>query len=209
MEKHPLNNISKDIKEVKTKKYLYHMVPDQMEGNLIHPLNKLKESENPKLREIYEKVIQKYQRKDRINIPEIQIPTLENTKWGDVIQLTPIHPEDLKKALELVGFENLKEMQFYQIDPDTLDPNLTTIYLYEDLPDEHPGNYTGFNSEKLSQHSIFPEETIIEYKKYLALHGKERMPFLFVNIPHYFVKDSIDVSKLPVLTVNFEKKHGN
>lgn len=81
------------------------------------------------------------------------------------------------------------------------DPNLTTIYLYEDLPDEHPENYANFDLEKLSQHSVLPEKTIVEYKKYLAEHGKESKPFLFVKVPHYFVKDSINVANLPVITI--------
>ena len=191
------------------KQYLYHRVPASLEGDVLHPLNKLKFSErvNPKLYEVYKKVIEKYQSEYRKSIPNIKIPTLQDATWGDVLQMSPIHPEDLKKALNSAGFETQEE-KFYQIDPDLLDAKLTTIYLYEDeIGDEDPENYTDLTQERLLKHSVVPQKTIDFYKKFKRDHPEKEFRLFFAHIPHAFYKGSIeDVSNLPVITVTASKK---
>ncbi len=184
------------------KKYLYHMVPDDMKSNeegrqVLYPLNMLKE----KFPGLYKIEIEKYAGTDnkRKTIPERIIPTLENAAWGDVIHLTAIHPEDLKKALVEAGFQP-REFKFYQIDPDSLDPEQTTIYLYKDDEEkESPESFTEYNPKKLQKHSVVPEAT----KKYYQgeVDKGKKKAFLFVRIPHIFHKGPIDVSNFPVIAV--------
>jgi hypothetical protein len=195
------------------KKYLYHHVPEKIEGDFIHPLNILKNSEDPKLQEIYKKVIEKYEGR-KLYAPDIDVPSLENTKWGDVVQMTPIHPDDLAQALKSAGFE-LKDKKFYQIDPDTLDLKLTKVYLYSDAyknPKDEVSDYVDYSPEKLAEHSILPEKVIENYKKeYKERKEKEGKDFdpdkfkmYFVEVPHYFYKGSIDVSNLPIITAKLK-----
>lgn len=182
------------------KQHLYHMVPDDMKSDengreVLYPLNMLKE----KFPELYEVKAEKYSISEyRKTIPEKLIPTLEKAAWGDVLQLTAIHPEDLKKALVEAGYDP-KELKFYQVDPALLDPEKTTVYLYrEDIEDEIGENFAAFDAEKLSEYSGVPEKTKEHYKEKFVQGQK---PFLFVGVPHVFHKGPIDVSDFPVITV--------
>lgn len=184
----------------KPKHYLYHMVPEGMktdyEGqHILYPLNILKE----RFPELYQVNAAKYSGSEyRKAIPGMLIPTLEAAAWGDVIQLSPIHPEDLKEALIEAGFEP-REFKFYQIDPALLDPEKTTIFLYrEDKEDEDPENFDTYSPEKIAEHAVVPERTKAHYREQRVRNQK---PFLFVGVPHIFHKGPIDVSDFPVITV--------
>jgi hypothetical protein len=183
-----------------SKRHLYHMVPEDMKPNeegreILYPLNMLKD----KFPELYEVKAEKYLSSEyRKTIPEKLIPTLQEAAWGDVIQLTAIHPEDLKKALVEAGYAP-KEMKFYQVDPDLLDPSKTTVYLYrEDLEDEDPENFTSFDTQRLEEYSEVSEKTKEHYKD---KKQRQERPFLFVGVPHIFHNGPIDVSGFPVITV--------
>src|SRR5665213_119696 len=120
MERIPTSN---KVEAVETgKPYLYHMVPDDMQGNVLHPLNTLKHT-HP---DLYVTKAEKYT--DREYVMEQFIPTLE-AAWNDVLHFTAVNPVELKKALTEADMEP-REMKFYQIDPTLLDPKQTTIYLY-------------------------------------------------------------------------------
>lgn len=182
------------------KQHLYHMVPEDIkldeEGReVIYPLNILKE----KFPELYQVKVEKYLDSEyRKNLPEKLIPTLQDAVWGDVIQLTAIHPENLKKALVEAGYTP-KEMKFYQIDPNLLDSDKTTIYLYrEDLEEDDPKNFAQYDIEMLREHSVVSSKTMEHYKDQ---NKQGERPYLFVGIPHIFHKGSIDVSNLPVIVV--------
>jgi len=199
------------------KQYLYHMVPKDMrpneEGkNILYPLNMLKE----KFPDLYEVKAEKYlepqgsneeKNKDRKSIPERLIPTLEQAAWGDALNLTAIHPQDLINALESAGFSP-KEMKFYQIDPELLDSKLTTVYLYKEEVSEQEDSkqYVDFDSKKLHEYKAIPDETKTYYKKRFE---EQKRPLLFVRVPHILYKKHLDVSdveQFPVITVFPTKK---
>lgn len=180
------------------KQYLYHMVPERMKPDAdgretLYPLNMLKE----KFPELYEVAKEKYDSSEyRKGIPNMLIPTLEEASWGDVLQLTAVHPEEIKKALVEAGWHP-EEMKFYEIDPESLDPQRTTIFLYrEDLEDEDPDNFAPYDPSNLTEHSPVPESTKEYYKEQTEREGP---PILFVGVPHIFHKGPIDVSNLNVI----------
>ena len=191
-----------------SKQYLYHIVPDAMrlseEGHpILYPLNIIKE----KFPDLYEVEIKKYRDSEnakRQNIPLQIVPTLEQAAWGDVIQLSAIHPEDIKKALLEAGFSP-RELKFYQVDPNLLDPQKTTIFLYrKDMEDIDPKNFAKFDPENLHEHAEVPERTREYYREVSdtnKITGKNNRPFLFVGVPHIFHKGPIDVSNFPVIVV--------
>lgn len=174
------------------KKYLYHMVPENMEDTIIHPLNVLKKT-HPKL---FLKEVMKY--KTRPEVMKYFIPTLE-CLWNDVVHLSPIEPKELKKALVADGRE-VKEMKFFQVDPDLLDPNKTTICLFlrEFENDKmNPKNFTDYDPNKIKEHSDLRDD-VKEY--YKIMYEKGEKPKLFLGIPHILHKGSLDISNLPVIT---------
>ena len=187
------------------KQFLYHMVPADMKSDsegkkIIHPLNILKE----KFPELYEVKSKKYNivepsdtENKRKTVTESIIPTLQNAAWGDVINLTAIHPEDLRKTLIEAGLKP-ENHKFYQIDPDVLDPEKTTIYLYRNgIEDESADNFKPYNPKDLRKYAMIPDDT----KKYYTKKAKAgERPLLFVGVPHILHKGSIDVSNFPVIT---------
>jgi hypothetical protein len=177
----------------KKKHYLYHMVPADMRGQALHPLNKLK-AEHP---DLYMKKSAKYE--DRKHVMEQFIPTLA-ASWNDVLHFTAVNPSELKQALVEAGYTP-GEMKFYQVDPALLDPAKTTVYLYQDKSHDdkmHPHNFEAFDPENLETHTTIPETTKRYYK---TMFTESKKPLLFVGVPHILHKGSIDVSDLAVITV--------
>ncbi len=181
------------------------MAPNEMRSDeegrkVLYPLNILRE----KFPGLYQVEHAKYNipesgntENERKFVPQKLIPTLENAAWGDVIQLTAIHPKDLKQALVDAGFSP-KELKFYQIDPNTLDSKNTTIYLYRiDTEDNNPENFVQYDPEKLEAHAVVPDTTKRYYKEKFE-QGEGSL--LFVGVPHIFHKGPIDVSNFPVIS---------
>ena len=191
MEKTPTPQNQAETK--KEKNYLYHGVPPDMQGTVLHPLNSLKDK-NP---ELYLSKAEKY--KDRKHVMEQFIPTLK-CAWNDVLHFSAINPVELKKALVEAGM-NPREMKFFQIDPSLLDPRQTTIYLYQEKTNEdkmNPKNFVEYDPEKLEEYSALSQYTKDYYKEKFS---KGERPLMFVGVPHILHKGSIDVSDLPVIVV--------
>jgi hypothetical protein len=193
MERIPTTHNEEKREKQQDKAFLYHMVPDDMEGTMLRPLNALKEP-HP---DLYVKKAAKYV--DRQHVMEQIIPTLE-TAWNDVLHFTAIRPDELKKALIEAG-ATPREMKFFQVDPTLLDPKLTTIYLYQDKSSEKKmdeESFAAYDPEKLHEYSELSEETKQYYKEMIE---KGSNPLLFVGVPHILHKGSLDISNLDVITV--------
>jgi len=191
MEKTPSPQNQKKI--IKEKTFLYHMIPADMQGAVLRPLNSLKD-ENP---ELYLSKAEKY--KDRKHVMEQFIPTLE-CAWNDVLHFSAINPQELKQALVEAGMEPI-EMKFYQIDPSLLDPNQTTIYIYQEKASNdkmNPKNFAKYDLDTLAEHSTLSQMTKDYYKE---KYSKGEKPLLFVGVSHILHKGSIDVSDFPVIVV--------
>jgi hypothetical protein len=177
----------------KEETFLYHMVPDDMHGNTLHPLNSLADL-NP---DLYLSKKKKY--KDREHVMEQFIPTLKCV-WNDVLHFSAINPVELKKALIESGMDP-KEMKFYQIDPNLLNPKNTTIYLYQEKSNEdamNSKNFLEYDPEKLAEHSALSQATKDYYRE---KNSNSERPLLFVGINHILHKGSIDISDLPIIVV--------
>jgi hypothetical protein len=174
--------------------YLYHGVPKNIEGNVLYPLNTLKQL----FPELYQKEVEKY--KGREFIMQQKIPTLD-CLWNDVLHFTAVHPSSIKKALFEAGRKNNLEIKFYEIDPKILDPKKTIIYLYKyknSSEKMREDNFESYDPDKIPLFSSFPEETK-EYYKAEILAGKK--PLLFHKIPHILFKGSLPIENIKILKV--------
>ncbi len=170
------------------------MVPEDMVGSVLHPLNTLKTS-HP---ELYISEANKYQNREQVM--EKIIPTLE-CLWNDVLHFSAIDPKDLKEALNEAGFRR-KEMKFFQIDPDLLDPEKTTIFLYNNTDIDYEDiaeDFTAYNPNDIASYSTIRDITKQLWKEKIKAEGR---PVLFIGIPHILHKGSLDISELPVITVS-------
>ncbi len=182
-----------NVETKKEKTYLYHMVPSDMQGSVLHPLNTLK-STHP---ELYLAKALKYA--DRRHVMEQFIPALE-CAWNDALHLTAVNPLELKKAIIEAGMHPT-EMKFYEINPDSLDPKNTTVYLYQDKTSNdkmNRENFQDYDPKNLKVHGIISQVTKDYYKR---MHEGGKSPLLFVGVPHILHIGSIDVSTLKVITV--------
>lgn len=174
--------------------HLYHMVPQEMEGTILYPLNVLKRK-NP---ELFKKHFKKYE--GREHVTEQFIPTL-NCLWNDVLHFTAVDPHEVKNALLEAGRKDIPELKFYRIDPNLFDPKLTTVYLYaqtkkeDDMKEE---NFEQYIPSEVGKYTPLPQITKDYYKEKIV---KGERPLFFHRVPHILYKGSLDVSNLPIITV--------
>lgn len=174
--------------------YLYHRVPLEMQGDTLYPLNMLKD----KYPEAYEKAIQKYVGREHI-INQV-IPGV-NWLWNDVLHFTAVHPAKVKRAMQEVGFSDLRSSKFYQIDATLLDPEISIVYLYkhQDTKDKlNEANFVSYDPCIIDEYSEIPDETKAYYKEMLVA-GKR--PLLYHRIPHVLYCGTINIKDMPVIQV--------
>lgn len=169
--------------------YLYHRVPENLQGDHIVPLNRLKELNI----ELYEKQQKKYIGREAIMLDAI--PPLE-CLWNDVVFLSPVHPKDILEALTAVGVPMLRR-EFFKIEASTLDSSLTTIWLHHS-DRKTPETFVPFRPEELEQYTRIPPRTHCYYRSQKAAG---RQVLLFAHIPHVLFKGSIDIRGLERISV--------
>lgn len=174
--------------------FLYHRAPPKMKGDILYPLNQLKNIDL----DLYEQAFSKY--KGREHIPQQHIPQL-NCLWDDVIHLSAVHPQKIEDALHEVN-DTLTLREFFEIDPHLLEPQNTVIYLFKHSSQEDkflPENWTSYDPDKLKQYSELPEKTLRYYKA-----GKNRGEQLlkWAYIPHILYKGTINTQKAKRISIS-------
>jgi len=173
--------------------YIYHMVPPDQLGNILYPLNQLRDI-NP---ELYSQKASKYT--DQEHVMERQIPILD-CLWNDVLHLSPIPPHELKTALLAAGMED-RQFSYYQIDPALFTPENTVIYLHQSTdrviaPD--PNEFVPYDIERLPDLTRIPEWTKQYYTEQYTSGDK---PLRFLGIPHILHKGTVNTVGVPIITV--------
>ncbi|HXK39835.1 MAG TPA: hypothetical protein VJ837_03305, partial [Candidatus Paceibacterota bacterium] len=98
-------------------------MPENMRGDILHPLNELKELRP----DLYAETAKKYE--GRESIMGHRIPPL-GCLWNDVVHLSAIHPSEIKRELKKYGRGGMLG-DFYEIDPYLLEQDKTVVYLYQ------------------------------------------------------------------------------
>ncbi len=106
--------------------YIYHMVPNDMKGSKLIPLNSLKEK-HPNL---YHRYTQKYlDHPERAKLLKRHILELD-CLWNDVLHFLPLHPYHVYEAITRLGVKTKENQQFFKIPIDRLKNNKSAIYFY-------------------------------------------------------------------------------
>lgn len=172
--------------------YVYHLVPKDMQGEVIYPLNKLKTI----FPESYNKEIKKY--KGREHLTREVIPFL-NCLWNDVLHFSAVNPYDIKEAFAELGYPFKAE--FYKIEAVLLGAEKTIIYLFN--TDDESGKlseneFEKYYPEAIQKYSQFPSKT----KKYYESELKNgRWPLLFYKIPHILFEGEINIKSVSIISV--------
>jgi len=102
------------------------MVPENMVGDNLLPLNKIKIED----RELYNNYAKKYSNHpERIKLLQRKIPKL-NCLWNDVVHFLPLNPNHVYEALKTIGIKVQSDLRFYKIPVENLFDNKNAIYLY-------------------------------------------------------------------------------
>jgi hypothetical protein len=160
-----------------------------MRGNILFPLHRLKDTHV----DVYEKEVSKYV--GRETILSLRIPPL-NCLWNDVLHFSAVHPSRIKKALIEAGNTKPLDVEFFEIDPYSLNPEDTTVYLYthSNMGNElKEDNFAQYNPDDVERYSVLPQDTKMYYKEMIV---QNKRPLLFHRVPHILFKGSIDVSKI-------------
>ncbi len=169
--------------------YIYHGVPKNLTGNILYPLNVIKE----KFPELYVEKAKKYV--GREHVMEQKIPIL-NCLWNDVLHFSSVNPKALKEALVESGLKDFP-MSFYQIDPTLLDSANTVVYLYTSKQ-KTDNDFIPYDPNEVEKFSKVPQATKDYYKEIISSGGN---PLMYHLIPHILHKGPLDISNMPIITV--------
>ncbi len=173
--------------------YLYHKIPKNFSGNILYPLNQLKNI----YPEIYEQQFAKY--KGREFITEAKIPILD-CLWNDVLHFSPVHPEEVFKELKKYDEKDWKP-KYYKIPADLLEKENTVVYLFNgdgkgvksDLD-----SFKEYNPDDVCNYTELPQETKDYYKE---AYESGKAPLLYHKVPHILYKGTIIIDDLEVIEI--------
>ncbi len=175
-----------------SKVFFYHGVPPELEGNELIPLTSM----FAKRPDLHKKYLEKY--KGREEILERKIPLL-NCGWNDVVQLLPLHPQqlfELQKELGLI--KEIPDYQYFQIDPDSLDPLKAVVY-FKTAPGEQNVTVECLADVDLDDLQQIPTATTDYYR---SMVGTGEPVFNYQFVPHIIYRGAIDVSSAKVIPID-------
>lgn len=183
---------------------VYHLVPREMQGETLYPLNQLRTL----WPEVYARAIAKYDdHPGRKLLPQRMIPKL-GCLWNDVVQCAGLHPHVLYQALTERGMSVSPNLRFYQIPVERLEGKPLAVF-YSDPPEGREVGAPLDDSEiDLLDIREYREQTTLTARTlawfdHLAEVGK--VFGIFVGVPHILVQGTIDARGVPVITWGTEK----
>lgn len=174
--------------------YLYHWVPEDMQGEMLYPLNTLKDI----YPDLYKEEASKYV--GREHIMQQRIPILD-CLWNDVLHFSAVHPSEVKEALFAAGRTKPYNTKFFQIDPHLLDPKNTIVYLYKHMVMSDKlkeDNFAAYNPDDIAPYSTLPQVTKDYYKEMFA---KGVRPLQYPGVPHILHRGNVDVRGVKIISV--------
>jgi hypothetical protein len=182
-------------------RYVYHMVPSDMVGQELMPLNRL----GAMYPHLYERYTKKYfDHPERTKLLSREIPPL-NCLWNDVVHFLPIHPKHIYKKLTELGIETKESLMFYQIPIQKLTANQNAMYLYS--KEHYKGPAGAIAAKDIKPLSIddyreleqLPSATI----DYFQTEKEKGKNFgLFAYIPHLLSLGNVNVDEAEIITWN-------
>ena len=169
--------------------YLFHHIPHKQVGDVIYPLNQLKE----KYPDIYK---QQYAKYDAINEKDVEIPGFGY--WNDCVNLMPVNPGLVKKELEKYGNDTNWDWIFYKIEPKNLESSKPIIMVMSDTDGILKRDFIPFSDETYQKYCHIGEATRTSFQK--AKDNNEQ-PNTFARVPHVLYKGTISTKGLE--TVKF------
>ena len=177
---------------------LYHLLPDDLRGDVLHPLNRL-EDLHP---DVHARHVRKY--RGREVLQERRVPELD-CLWNDVLHLSPVHPALIRDAKLSLGLGWPKGGRaVVAIDPERhgLSADNTVVWL---SPAREKGDfrasaedYAPYSAAFVEASTHLPERTLDHFR---SAKANGHPTFLFVGIPHILHRGSINLRNADVIQV--------
>lgn len=168
--------------------YLYHFVPENMQGTVLYPLNELKHKHS----ELFDKQEAKYHGREEVK--ETLVPGLGG--WNDVIHLSPVDPKKVITALAEAGAPADFSWKAWRIDASTLDQSKLIIMVTHKNGSAYTKEFLPFTEENYLMHNEVPEITKQHYRE---AEAKGEQPFTYGGAPHVFYKGVIETKDLEII----------
>ncbi len=174
--------------------FIYHWVPKDMQGNILYPLNRLKDT-HP---DIAAQNIKKYEDRGS-RVMSQRIPIL-NCLWNDVLHFSLVDPQ--RVADELGKFGEHRTYTLYKIDPHTLEPEKTVLFINRE---REPGTlprdeeFIPYDPNDVEKWTYFPQETAAYYEK---RYSEGKLPLVYHGLPHVLYKGELNIKNLPIISVH-------
>lgn len=178
--------------------FVYHMVPKNMSGHYLIPLNRMKDIDE----NLYARYNSKYDdHPERAFLMEREVPLLD-CLWNDVVHFSTLHPHHIYKELKKLDL-NLKEnMKFYKIPIERLEDNENVLYRYEKKyyngPAEPiaPENLEYLNIEDYRELEELPSDTL---KYFVDESEKDERVGIFHYVPHVLSKGKVRIDDVEIV----------
>jgi hypothetical protein len=177
-------------------RYIYHRVPNNISGQTLYPLNRLKAI----YPELYAATIKHYAGREWVM--KMRIPILD-CLWNDVLHFSPVHPAKIRDGLVTAGFPR-KTRTYFEIDPEQIRFNSENAVIFRHKlyrPDQHQlpaADFEPFQPASLARLTGVPPATLAYYKE-SRLKGQPALTYLYV--PHILFKGTVDIHMLNVIEV--------
>jgi len=171
--------------------WLYHKVPLQMMGDIIYPLNTLKDI-NPML---YRIGCEKYYGREAVM--ERRVPSLD-CLWNDTVFLIATDPRAFDQAIHDAGLMSPRDFgyTYFKIDLATLDPTRLATFIQREN-DELV--FEPFDPTRMEEYANIPA---IQYAYYQEKRKMARPYYLVHSLTtHVLYKGNIDIRKAEIITL--------
>jgi hypothetical protein len=170
---------------------VYHLVPRNLEGHTLYPLNQLKDS-YPAL---YEAHLSKYE--GREFLLTTKIPLLD-CLWNDVLHFSPVHPAKIRDAMLALG-QAWQVRQAFVIDTKAMNFTAQNTVYYFSGKTLKERLYEPFEAERLETMRELPEATLEYYKRTIE---EGTRPLLFAHVPHILHFGHIQLADVEIIQVD-------
>ncbi|MEM7031811.1 MAG: hypothetical protein AAF629_19815 [Chloroflexota bacterium] len=179
--------------------YIYHIVPHNLTGSTLYPLNQLAEL----YPDIYAHHVKKYD--GREDLTKQRIPVF-NCLWNDVLQCSPVPPDQLQQAFREAGFHKFPK-RWFRLDPQALGFNSHNTVIFH--PKHRELGDFSIQPQQISPFSRQAVKELIHIPPAMMTHLHQsdpqgRRPLLFRYIPHIFHLGIIDIKAVPIITLSEE-----
>lgn len=172
--------------------FVYHLVPKQLHGKTLYPLNRLSKIA-PTLAATYAK---KYLGREAIL--ERHIPPL-NCLWNDVLMFCPVHPRDIVQTFREEGY-SIKPRRWFEIPLSRFEMRHTAVYFSKLRPfNNFEQDDDDFVSLSQVEFNSLTQITDALREHIQITRSENRTPLMFMGLPHILYKGSLSLDGIEIV----------